>query len=120
MSQPSLSNAPDSAVNVSITIHEAEALCLIAIALTELSLAHVMHSEAKKTQRLLAAYPQHEQVQSRELCRLLLNDTASLDMMQSIIKQEMLLQSRVESIVELYTEREVIKHVHAQHSGYTS
>ncbi|MFI2855970.1 hypothetical protein ACH6EH_02395 [Paenibacillus sp. JSM ZJ436] len=120
MSQPSLSNAPDSAANVSITIHEAEALCLTAIALTELSLAHVMHSEAKKTQRLLAAYPQHEKVQSRELCRLLLNDTASLDMMQSIIKQEMLLQSRVESIVELYTEREVIKHVHAQHSGYTS
>ncbi|MFS0556282.1 hypothetical protein [Brevibacillus sp. 179-C9.3 HS] len=97
MSQASIPNiTPD----ISITLEQTVALLLASIALEELSLSHILFAEAEKLQFSLGTLGGGIALSpAPSLSDLLLVSNSVRQTMQDAIKKEMLLQYRLENIV---------------------
>ena len=92
----SQANIPDINPNITVTFEEAVNLLLASIALEELGLAHLINAEAEKIQHVIAM--------SGVTVGQLLDVNASVrKVLQDIIKKEMLLQFKLETVTGMLT-----------------
>lgn len=97
----SMPNIPDINPNININRREVIDLLLASIGLEELSLAHIINAEAEKLQYVVASKP--------TLHDLLKVNKSVLLMLRSTIKKEMLLQFKLENVLDLIEEEEIIE-----------
>lgn len=96
----SMPNIPDISPSININRNETIDLLLASIGLEELSLAHITNAEAEKLQYVLASNP--------TLHELLKINKSVLQTLKSTIKKEILLQFKLENVLELL-EEEIIE-----------
>lgn len=98
MSQASIPNITPA---ITITINQSVALLLASIALEELALAHILNAEAEKLQFTLGTLGSGLALTpAPSISALLLINDSVRNTMQDAIKKEMLLQFKLENIVD--------------------
>lgn len=96
----SLPNIPDINPEITLTQEEVVNLLLASIALEEIGLAHIINGEAEKIQAVVGTLP-NTNVAATTLGELLsINDSVNKTM-KTVIKKEMLLQFKLEDVIEL-------------------
>ena len=90
----SMPNIPDIAPLITLTRHEVINMLLSSIALEEISLSHIMNAEGEKIQRLL----QFETVCLDDMLRI---NRSVERMLRNILKNQMLLQFKLEDVIDL-------------------
>jgi len=98
MSFPSI---PDIAPNISIDRNQVINLLLASIAFEELGLAHIINAEAEKIQFVLGTLPGVSPPEPATLEDLLLVDKSVRKTLNTVIKDQMLLQFKLEDILEV-------------------
>lgn len=96
MSQPSI---PNITPTISITIGSSIALLLASIALEELALAHILNAEAEKIQFVLGTLSGVSHPSTPTVSNVLEINASVRATMQDVIKTEMLLQFKLENIL---------------------
>ncbi|BBI32696.1 hypothetical protein KCTCHS21_20950 [Cohnella abietis] len=94
----SQANIPNITPTISITVGQTVALLLSSIALEELALAHILNSEAEKIQYVLGTLPGVTPPGATISNVLAINRSVRSTMMD-VIKTEILLQFKLENIV---------------------
>ena len=94
-------NIPNISPNININRNEVIDLLLASIGLEELSLAHITNAEAEKLQYVLASNP--------TLHDLLKANRSVLQVLRSAIKKEILLQFKLEDVLLLIEEDEMME-----------
>ncbi|WP_272514441.1 hypothetical protein [Bacillus cereus] len=97
----SQANIPNITPTISITAGQSISLLLASIALEELALAHIINSEAEKIQFVLGTLNSDITPPPVTLSSLLTVNHSVQQTLQSAIKQEMLLQFKLENILTL-------------------
>ncbi|PFZ91315.1 hypothetical protein [Bacillus wiedmannii] len=97
----SQANIPNITPTISITAGQSISLLLASIALEELALAHIINSEAEKIQFILGTLNSGITPPPVTLSNLLTINNSVQQTLQSAIKQEMLLQFKLENILTL-------------------
>ncbi|MEW4132046.1 hypothetical protein [Bacillus thuringiensis] len=97
----SQANIPNITPTISITTGQSISLLLASIALEELALAHIINSEAEKIQFVLGTLNSGITPPPVTLSSLLTVNHSVQQTLQSAIKQEMLLQFKLENILTL-------------------
>ncbi|MFE6709034.1 hypothetical protein ACFVEL_29680 [Bacillus thuringiensis] len=97
----SQANIPNITPTISITAGQSISLLLASIALEELALAHIINSEAEKIQFVLGTLNSGITPPPVTLSSLLTVNHSVQQTLQSAIKQEMLLQFKLENILTL-------------------
>ncbi|NLN43681.1 MAG: hypothetical protein GX152_05750 [Methanosarcina sp.] len=92
MSMPTI---PDIKPRIEISFEETVRLLLASIALEELSLAHIMNSEAEKIQEIVKSGG------GNKLHELLCIDKSVERVLRDVIKKEILLEFKFDNILEL-------------------
>ncbi|MDI6680120.1 hypothetical protein QMA02_30685 [Bacillus wiedmannii] len=100
----SQANIPNITPTISITAGQSISLLLASIALEELALAHIINSEAEKIQFILGTLNNGITPPPVTLSNLLTINNSVQQTLQSAIKQEMLLQFKLENILTLIDE----------------
>lgn len=96
----SQANIPNITPQISITLGQTVNLLLASIALEELALAHIVNAEAEKIQFVLGTlFPGQPTTPATVSNILLINDSVRKTL-QDVIKKEMLLQFKMDSILE--------------------
>jgi len=96
MSMPEL---PDFSPHINIDRDDAINLLLTSIALEELSLAHIMNAEGEKLQKVIG--------DEDSTFDVLMEANRSVEkMLRNVIKKEMLLQFKLEDVIELIDEKD--------------
>ncbi|QGQ96500.1 hypothetical protein EHS13_17215 [Paenibacillus psychroresistens] len=101
MSQASI---PDITPDISITIGQTIPLLLASIALEEIALAHIINAEAEKIQFVLGTLSTENTLDDTTITisnLLLINQSVS-QTMRDVIKKEMLLQFKLDTVFKLY------------------
>lgn len=96
----SLPNIPNITPIVTVTRDQAINLLLSSIALEELGLAHILNAEGEKIQFVLGTLPGVTTPFIPTVSDLLLVNTSVQATMQNAIQKEMLLQFKLESILQ--------------------
>ncbi|GFZ87470.1 hypothetical protein GCM10008018_37080 [Paenibacillus marchantiophytorum] len=96
----SQANIPNITPIISITIGGAVNLLLASIALEELALAHIVNAEAEKIQYVLGTLTPLAPPVAPTISNLLLINESVRKTLQDVIKKEMLLQFKMDSIME--------------------
>lgn len=91
----SMPNIPDIKPKIDISIEETVKLLLASIALEELSIAHIMNAEAEKIQEVVKCGG------NDKLNNLVCVDKSVEKILKSLIKKEMLLEFKFDSVLEL-------------------
>ncbi|MFE6708969.1 hypothetical protein ACFVEL_29315 [Bacillus thuringiensis] len=97
----SQANIPNITPSISITAGQSISLILASIALEELALAHVINSEAEKVQFLLGTLATSVTPPPTTLPDLLTLNNSVRQTLQTVVKQEMLLQFKLENVLDL-------------------
>ncbi|MBK5491850.1 hypothetical protein [Bacillus sp. TH13] len=97
----SQANIPNITPTIAITAGQSISLILASIALEELALAHIINSEAEKIQFLLGTLNSCVTPPPVTLSNLLTVNNSVQQTLQATIKQEMLLQFKLEHILDL-------------------
>ena len=97
----SMPNIPDINPNINISRNEVIDLLLASIGFEELSLAHITNAEAEKLQYVIASNPTFDEL-------LKINKSVE-QMLKSTIKKEILLQFKLENVLEIIDELEMIE-----------
>lgn len=100
----SQANIPNITPIIGITPGQSVSLLLSSIALEELALAHIINAEAEKIQFVLGTLPGITPPASVTISDLLNVNTLVSRTMQTVIKKEMLLQFKLENVVDLYSQ----------------
>ncbi|MDP4084391.1 MAG: hypothetical protein Q8934_07200 [Bacillota bacterium] len=99
MSMPTI---PNINANITITREEVINLLLASIAFEELGLAHLINAEAEKIQAVLGTLEDGENVNGSPSISDLLKINKSVNKtLKEIIKKEMLLQFKLEDVLEI-------------------
>ncbi len=112
MSQPSI---PNITPIVDLTLKESLTLLLSSIALEEISLAHILNSEAEKIQFLLGTLRSPHHLNHKSVCAselLELNESVRKTL-HEVLKLEMMLYSKLDHVKELYASNHC--HDHGEH-----
>lgn len=100
----SMPNIPDIDANIDITLNDSVNLLLASIAFEELGLAHIINAEAEKIQYVLGTIPDQEPLETPPTIDDLLKINQSVEQtMRSVIKNQMLLQFKLEDTVAITT-----------------
>lgn len=94
----SFPNIPNVTPSISVTIGEATNLLLASIAFEELGLAHIINAEAEKIQAVIGTLP-GVSIPCTTIGSLIDINTSVNKTLQTVIKKEMLLQFKLEEIV---------------------
>lgn len=94
----SFPNIPNVTPSISVTIGEATNLLLASIAFEELGLAHIINAEAEKIQAVIGTLP-GVSIPGTTIGSLIDINTSVNKTLQTVIKKEMLLQFKLEEIV---------------------
>ncbi|MGU3442374.1 hypothetical protein ACLBXI_20685 [Bacillus cereus] len=98
----SQANIPNITPNISITIGQSTTLLLASIALEELALAHIVNSEAEKIQFVLGTLGGSVISPNIVTISNLIEINKSVqETLDTVIKKEMLLQTKLSNIVNL-------------------
>ncbi|MBK5491854.1 hypothetical protein [Bacillus sp. TH13] len=97
----SQANIPNITPTISITAGQSVSLILASIALEELALAHIINSEAEKIQFLLGTLNSSVTPPPVTVSGLLTLNNSVKQTLQAVIKQEMLLQFKLENVLDL-------------------
>ncbi|MEW9139372.1 hypothetical protein ACQGSH_23130 [Bacillus wiedmannii] len=97
----SQANIPNITPTISITAGQSISLILASIALEELALAHIINSEAEKIQFLLGTLDTGVTPPPTTLPDLLTLNNSVRQTLQTVVKQEMLLQFKLENVLDL-------------------
>jgi hypothetical protein len=98
----SMPNIPDITAKIDIEREQIINLLLASIALEEISLAHIMNAEAEKIQAVLGTLPCASKVSTcTSLDDLLAVNKSVRKTLQDVIKKEMLLQFKLENVLEI-------------------
>jgi len=90
---------PDFSPHINIDRDDAINLLLTSIALEELSLAHIMNAEGEKLQKVIG--------DEDSTFDVLMEANRSVEkMLRNVIKKEMLLQFKLEDVIELIDEKD--------------
>ncbi|MBB5173631.1 hypothetical protein [Texcoconibacillus texcoconensis] len=92
----SLPNIPDISPNIDLTREEVINLLLTSIAMEEIGLSHIINAEGEKLQAGLC--------KAETIEDLLDMNKSTEKMLQSTIKKEMLLQYKLENVIEMLNE----------------
>ncbi|QFG00354.1 hypothetical protein PB01_16920 [Psychrobacillus glaciei] len=98
MSQP---NIPNITPTITITRDDVINLLLASIALEELGLAHIINAEAEKIQYALGTIPGLSPAASLE--NILQVNESVQDMLDLVIKKELLLESKLKQVIKTIT-----------------
>lgn len=97
----SQANIPNITPNISITRNDVINLLLASIALEELGLAHIINAEAEKIQYALGTIPGLTPAAS--LAEILEVNDSVQDMLDLVIKKELLLESKLKQVIKSLT-----------------
>ncbi|WP_459501296.1 hypothetical protein [Bacillus sp. C1] len=97
----SQANIPNITPMISITAGQSVSLILASIALEELALAHIINSEAEKIQFILGTLDTGVTPPPATLSDLLTINNSVRQTLQAAIKQEMLLQFKLENVLDV-------------------
>jgi len=89
--------------DINIDRENAIDLLLISIAMEELGLAHIINAEAEKIQFILGTLENSAPTAPPTLNELLEINSSVESMLKTVIKKEMLLQFKLEDVIELVT-----------------
>ncbi|MGE5397509.1 MAG: hypothetical protein ACM3MK_08255 [Chitinophagales bacterium] len=92
---------PEIAPTISIDRNQVVNLLLASIALEELSLAHIVNTEAEKLQAVLGTLPGITSVRAPNLLSLLSVNREVRRTLQTVIKKEMLLEFKLEDVLDI-------------------
>jgi len=95
----SMPNIPDINPLITLSREEVVYLLLSSIALEEISLSHIMNAEGEKLQRML-------QMEHLTLDDMLRVNKSVERMLRSVIKNQMLLQFKLEDVIDLVDSEE--------------
>lgn len=95
----SFPNIPNVTPSISLTRVEVVNLLLASIAFEELGLAHIINAEAEKIQAVLGTLP-GTNAAARNISDLLASNKSVNKILKTVIKKEMLLQFKLEDILE--------------------
>jgi len=97
----SLPNVPD--INPEITLRRKDAinLLLTSTAMEEIGISHILNAEAEKIQHVLQQHP--------TIIELLKVNRSVERILRNLIKKEMILQFKMENILDLINENELIR-----------
>lgn len=99
----SQANIPNITPEITVTREESQNLLLSSIAMEELGLAHIINAEAEKVQFVLGTLNTGVTPPAVTLSQLFaLNDSVQ-ETLQTTIKQEMLLQFKLENVLDSIT-----------------
>ena len=96
----SLPNIPDIAPNIGINRNDAYNLLLASIALEELGLAHVINAEAEKIQYILGTLGEQGPASPPSMKDLIELNKSVNQTLKTVIKNQMLLQFKLEDLIE--------------------
>ncbi|PGK30302.1 hypothetical protein CN907_27780 [Bacillus anthracis] len=97
----SQANIPNITPTISITPGQSISLIVASIAMEELALAHIINSEAEKTQFILGTLNTGITPPPVTLSNLLTVNNSVKQTLQTVVKQEMLLQFKLENVLDL-------------------
>ncbi len=97
----SQANIPNITPTIAITPGQSISLIVASIALEELALAHIINSEAEKIQFLLGTLSTGVTPPPTTLPDLLTLNNSVRQTLQTVVKQEMLLQFKLENVLDL-------------------
>lgn len=100
MSFPQIPNITPS---INISIEDVTNLLLASIAFEELGLAHIINAEAEKIQYMLGTLPGQSAVPPANFGSLISVNRSVVSILRNIIKQQMLLQFKLEDVLEIST-----------------
>ncbi|MCD1258795.1 hypothetical protein B5M42_008090 [Paenibacillus athensensis] len=95
----SMPNIPDINPLITLSREEVVYLLLSSIALEEISMSHIMNAEGEKLQRML-------QMEHLTFHEMLLANKSVERMLRSVIKNQMLLQFKLEDVIDLIEHEE--------------
>jgi hypothetical protein len=100
----SQANIPNITPIISVTLEQTIPLLLASIALEEIALAHIMNAEAEKIQFVLGTLSTENVLvpNSITISNLLTINQSVSQTMKDVIKKEMLLQFKLESVLKLH------------------
>ncbi len=98
----SLPNIPNITPTISLSRTDVINLLLASIALEELGLAHIVNAEAEKIQAVVGTLP-NSSIASATISDLLLINESVRNTLKSAIKKEMLLEFKLEEILNIPT-----------------
>ena len=96
----SQANIPNITPTIAVTPGQSISLIVASIALEELALAHIINSEAEKIQFLLGTLDTGVTPPPVTLPNLLTLNNSVRQTLQTVIKQEMLLQFKLENVLD--------------------
>lgn len=100
----SFPNIPDVDASIDITVEDSVNLLLASIAFEELGLAHIINAEAEKIQYVLGTIKGHPRLVPPPTLDDLLEIDRSVDKtMRNVIKNQMLLQFKLEDVLTIST-----------------
>ena len=97
----SFPNIPNVSPDIDITVEEAINLLLASIAFEELGLAHLINAEAEKIQFVIDTF--HNQTKTSTIEDLIKIDSSVERTLRTVIKQQMLLQFKLEDVLSFST-----------------
>lgn len=101
VSDDCLNSIPNITPTISITPDQSISLILTSIALKELTLAHIINSEAKKIQFLVGILNTSVTPPTATLPGLLTLNNSVQQTLQTVVKQKILLQFKLENILDI-------------------
>lgn len=96
-------NIPNISPEININTEEAVNLLLASIAFEELGLAHIINAEAEKIQFVLGTIHHHTASTTLSIEDLLKIDNSVVQTLRTVIKQQMLLQFKLEDVLSITT-----------------
>lgn len=94
---------PNTTPGINITAEEAVNLLLASVAFEELGLAHIINAEAEKIQFLLGTLPGQTTSVPPTIDDIISIDRSVQMMLRTVIKQQMLLQFKLEDVLDIST-----------------
>ncbi|MDA8442987.1 MAG: hypothetical protein M0Z55_11510 [Peptococcaceae bacterium] len=94
---------PNINAEINITVEEAVNLLLASIAFEELGLAHIINAEAEKIQFVLGTLPNQCTTAPTTIEDLMKIDVSVIQTLREVIKQQMLLQFKLEDVISIST-----------------
>ena len=99
----SFPNIPNVTPSITLSREEAVNLLLASIAFEELGLAHVINAEAEKIQAAVGTLPESD-VAATTISELLAINESANSVLKTALKQQMLLQFKMEDVLDIVTE----------------
>ena len=99
----SFPNIPNVTPSITLSREEAVNLLLASIAFEELGLAHVINAEAEKIQAAVGTLPESN-VAATTISELLAINESANSVLKTALKQQMLLQFKMEDVLDIVTE----------------